>query len=261
MRFRKLFVTLVVAAATARADSILVLNSGVQGNVGVVQAISDLANLGHSVTTGGTLADYSSFDQVWDLRYNANFVLDDLAAFSNYLAAGGRLYLAGENPSFDLQRNLSLRGLLFALGAGDVAYSSEAASNTQTFTAAGALLNTPNTFSSIAYLGARGVASGGTGFLVTESLAGAGSMVAWDFGDIAGAPDARMIALWDIDVFRTTTGNGVGWVENVATYLGTAPPMPQPVPEPSSVLLTGAGLAAVWVLRRRLAYRSSGHRE
>jgi hypothetical protein len=94
-----MFVALVMAAATTRADSILVLNSGVQGHVGVVTAISDLVSLGHSVTTGGTLADYSSFGQVWDLRYNTNFVLDDLTAFSNYLAAGGRLYLAGENPS------------------------------------------------------------------------------------------------------------------------------------------------------------------
>jgi hypothetical protein len=146
------------------------------------------------------------------------------------------------------------------MGAGDVAYSSEAASNSQTFTAAGALLNTPNAFSSVAYLGARRVTSGGTGFLVTESPAGAGSMVAWDFGDISGAPDARMIALWDIDVFRTTTGNGVDWVENMATYLGTAP-MPQPVPEPSSVLLTGTGLAALWVLQRRLTYRPTGRRD
>jgi hypothetical protein len=112
-------------------------------------------------------------------------------------------------------------------------------------------LNAPNPFSSIAFLGARAIRSPGSGFLVTESPAGSavGSMVAWDFGDIAGAPDARMVALWDIDVFRSTTGNGLNRVENIVEYLGGSPAVP--IPEPSTWVLLCSGLAMLVVCRNR----------
>jgi hypothetical protein len=245
---------LAAAAPAARADAIYVINAGVQGAVGVASAISLLGALDHVVTTGGTLADYRAYDQVWDLRYQSNFALEDLTAFSSYLAAGGRVYFAGENPSFDTQRNVSLRGLLFALGAGDVVYDAAAASNAQTFTAEGAAMNTPNPLLSIAYLGARSIRSPGTGFLVTEGARGIGSMVAWDFGDIAAAPEARIVALWDIDVFRPTVPNGVRWVENIVDFLGADTPVAPPggsVPEPATLWLLGVGLAGLAAARKK----------
>lgn len=247
-------VPLLAVAHGARADLIHVIDAGVQGNVGVVSAISRLTALGHTVSTGGTLADYTAYDQVWDLRYQSNFVLGDLAAFSNYLASGGSVYFTGENPAFDAQRNVSLRGLLFALGAGDVLYDTSVASNTQAFTAEGALLNAPNPFSSISYVGARGISDPGNGFLVTEGVPGIGSMVAWDFGDITGAFDARMVALWDIDVFRSTVPNGVGWVENIVNFLGAEAPVAPPVgsvPEPGTLALLGVAMAGLAARRRR----------
>jgi len=138
------------------------------------------------------LTNDAAYDLVWDLRYNANFTLDDLNAFRGYLANGGRIYFTGENSSFDPERIMSLRGVLFALGAGDVGYGAGVPSNTQTFTTAGAALNAPNSLAAVEYLGARQVTGGGSGFLVTESPAGTGSMVAWDFGQISGAPSSAV---------------------------------------------------------------------
>ncbi|MBL8222848.1 MAG: PEP-CTERM sorting domain-containing protein [Bryobacterales bacterium] len=232
----------------AEAATIRVLNQGVSGHVGVVAAVNHLTSLGHSVSTGNVLTDYSAYDQVWDLRYNINFTLDDLNAFTSYLGGGGRIYVTGENPSFDAQRNTSLRGLLFALGAGDVSYGGGVPSNTQTFTTAGAALNSPNNLAAVGYLGARQVTGGGSGFLVTESPAATGSMVAWDFGQIDGAASARMIAVWDIDLFRPEA-NGVALVENLAYYLGAAPP--SAVPEPATLASFAFAVVLIAACRRK----------
>jgi hypothetical protein len=48
------------------------------------------------VATGGTLANYSAFDQVWDLRYQGNLGAADVAAMGSYLQGGGRMYLTEE---------------------------------------------------------------------------------------------------------------------------------------------------------------------
>jgi MYXO-CTERM domain-containing protein len=238
---------LALTGETSHAASIHVINAGVQGAVGAADAVSALVSLGHSVSTGGTLADYDAFDQVWDLRYTTNLVAQDVAAFSAYLASGGRVFVVGEQPAFDAQRNASLLTFLAGVGAGSVTYGTGVALNSQTFTAAGAALNAPNVLAGVSLLGARSVASPGGGFLVSEFAPGLGSIVAWDFGDIAGSPQARMVAQWDIDAFRASTGNGSAWVENLVSYLGANPS----VPEPALPSLGFAALCALAALRRR----------
>lgn len=251
MRFSRflLAATLVLGPTAAEAASIRVIDDGVSGNVGVASAVSQLVALGHSVATGGTLNDYSAYDQVWDLRYNAALGEGDHLAFQSYLAGGGRLYLTGENPTFDALRNLSLQAALAAIGAGNVDYLPGLASNSQSFSAEGSALLSPNNFGSMTYLGARLVGNAGHGFLVSESAGGGGSMVAWDFGDLVGAATARMIVGWDIDIFRSNV-MGAAWTANMAEFLGAAPP-PAAVPEPATLALTSVGLLLAARQRRR----------
>ncbi|MHC4159872.1 MAG: PEP-CTERM sorting domain-containing protein [Planctomycetota bacterium] len=224
----------------AGAAIIKVIDQGVSGHSKVAAARNHLIALGHTVTTGGTLTDYSAFDQVWDLRYSANLGASDITAMGNYLVGGGRMYLTGEHSYFDSSRNTSLVNWTSSVGGGSLILASTSAGGSQPITAAGQIVNSPNLFASVAYSAARTTASAGNGFLVTETSLGSGegSLVGWDFGDIIGKPGARMLIGFDIEIFQ----NGQNWTENMATYLAA------PVPEPGTMMLLGLGGL---VLRRK----------
>lgn len=200
----------------------------------VANASNHLTALGHTVTfAGSTLADYSSFDQVWDLRYNVNLTATDVTNMGNFLAGGGRMYMTGEHANFDSSRNTSLVSFLNGIGAGSVSLSGGVGIASQVITADGQAVNAPNIFSSVSFNAARTTASPGDGFLVTETAAGSGvgSLVGWDFGDITGNPDARLLVGFDIEIFA----NGQDWTENMATYLAAdAPAVGAPVPLPAA---------------------------
>ncbi len=217
-----------------QADTIYMM-----GTTGTAQ--SHLTSVGHTVSTGGTLSDYSSFDQVWDLRHSTNLTAADNTAFDTYLAQGGRMYLTGEHESFDGSRNNTLLSFLSSTGAGTLSLVQQLATqHPENFTAQGQALlnNNPNTLGQVNYNASRGVSvSQGNGFLVTENSPGIGSMVAWDFGDIAGKSSTRMIVGFDINMFDSS---GQVWTENLASFLSSgATPV---VPEVNSFFLFVLGL-------------------
>lgn len=238
-------VGMVALAPGASADNIKVINAGVSGHGMVQNAVNYLTNLGHNVTTGGTLADYSSFDQVWDLRFATNLGAADIAAMGSYLAQGGCMYMTGEWNAFDSSRNLSLRSWINAVGGGTISLTTGQFNGTERVTAAGQIVNQPNPFATVSYIASRQVQATATnGFLVTSNDNLNGSLVGWDFGDINGAGNARMLVGFDIEIFNAT--NGQNWTDNMATYLGKAA-----VPEPSSFALLALGAAGLIVVRRR----------
>ncbi len=232
-------------AVPASADLVYVMGNS---HTMVTNARNNLTALGHTVTFGGgtALTDYSGYDQVWDLRYNVNLGAADATAMGNFMAGGGRMYLTGEHNGFDGSRNTSLQNFIGAVGAGPVTLTGSTGSVNQSITAAGQIVNSPNTFSSVRYNAARVISTSGQGFVVTETAAGTnqGSLIGWDFGDIVGSPSARMLVGFDIEIFNST--NGQDWTENMATYLGA------PVPVPGAVLLGMLGLSVAGVkLRKR----------
>jgi hypothetical protein len=240
-------ITAICAFVTVPASADLVYVMGDSHSM-VTNARNNLTALGHTVTfSGTTLADYSAYDQVWDLRYNVNLGASDVTAMGNFMAGGGRMYMTGEWDIFDSPRNLSLQSFISAVGAGPVnLIDGGQISADQSITAAGQIVNSPNTFANVYYQYSRVAATTGQGFVVTETAPGTnqGSLVGWDFGDIMGSPSARMLVGFDIEIFNSV--NGQDWTENMATYLGA------PVPVPGAILLGMLGLSVAGArLRKR----------
>lgn len=217
-------------------------------------AINHLTALGHTVTTGGTLSNYSAYDQVWDLRYNVNLTAADVTAMKSYLQGGGSMYMTGENSGFDSSRNNSLVSWASGVGAGTLTLAGSVGFVSQNITAAGQIVNNPNTFTSIQFNAAQTTtaASISQGFLVTQvGSTTQGSLVGWDFGDITGAANGRMLIGFDIEIFA----NGQNWTQNMVTYLGDSPPA-SAVPAPAGLVLVASafpGLVGVRLWRRRKA--------
>lgn len=235
--FVAISITGAVTPAALAAPQVYVIDSNVSAYVQVQAAKSHLSSLGYSLTSGGTLADYSAYDQVWDLRYGGNLSAADVSAMGAYLGGGGRMYLTGENAWYDSLRNTSLVNFISAVGGGALTLADGYASGAQPITPNGQVVNGPNTFTAVDFAAARTTSTAGNGFLVTETASGSGSgsLVAWSFGDLEGAPLARMLVGFDIQIFT----NGPDWTENMAAYLGQAATV---IPLPPALAFYGASV-------------------
>jgi len=248
-----LFLVLLDCVVVGNAASIYVLEPGTSSRAEYsAPVINQLSTLGYSVDSGGVLADYGFYDQVWDLRFDTTLTEDDFTAYGNYLASGGRMYLSGENSRFFIFRNNSLHGFTQTIGAGNMEIPWDFDNNDfspyhyQDITTAGQIVNAPNEFSSVRFSFSCLAPSPGNGFFVTEHAStGRSSLIGWDFGQIEGRESARMLISFDADIFDIE--NGIGWTENMATYLGGSP-----VSEPTSfVMFAGLGIMGLVAARRR----------
>ena len=205
-------------SAITLADEIYVLGSG---HSGITSARVQLGLLGHLVTIGEPLTDYSGYDQVWDLRYSIEITPADRNAMEDFLQVGGRIYLSGENGAFQA-RNNSINGFLVQIGAGTVSFIGNSQNTTtQIFTSDGAVVNSLHPSHDATYFFARTVSPPANSFLVTETDpgSGVGSLIGWDFGDISEHPNARLLLGYDIEIFES---NGLDFTENVSFFLGNS---------------------------------------
>ena len=250
-------VTTLVAtlANSTSAASIYVIGASSGSDV-----TNTLSGLGHSTSWGGTLTDYSAYDQVWDIRGSQSLTSSDTTAMSAFLASGGRMYITGEIV-FARSRNQSIVDFVDQIGGGTLTLHANEVSGSQSLTTPGMITNTPNPLSHLTYSGAA-AATTTQGFLVTEDTykPGYGSTIGWDMGDLSSATDARLLVSFDTQVLYSPYHDNANlWIENAATYLGAPVANPAtivvPLPMPAALGLVGLALQAMVVQRRRRWHR------
>jgi len=113
---RKLSSLLFLFATTVLADNVLIIHqnySSVHTNVG-----GRLTNEGHTVTySTSEVSDLSSYDQVWDVRYQT-MSATATSNYNSFVQGGGFLYLVTENPTCCGTRNSQVASLISAMGGG-----------------------------------------------------------------------------------------------------------------------------------------------
>ena len=244
---------LACAGSAALAGNILVVGESTSDTwalavKGHLNAFGDTATI--SATVPGSLSGY---DQVWDVRWNTAISSSDKSAFGTYLADGGRMFVIGETPALATRDN-SVLSFLHDTGAGTLTLDSATLVGTQsqTVTTAGQIVNHPNSFTDVYFSGAGAVTNAGNGFLVTQIAPGKGSIVGWDFGDISGKSQARMLACFDTQVLSNLSGwsatDARNWTRNMRDYLNA--PL---VPLPTTAGLAAAGLLLIAGARRRFS--------
>ncbi len=233
---KKILILLAISCMTLMpsfAATIYVLHDGHGSSV---NAVSLLTSLGYTVTVGGVLTNYGSYNQVWDLRYNSALTSAENTAYKTYLEQGGRLYLSGEHSGFD-HRNTTLVSFVSLVNGGTLSLSADYAT-TQTVVDS---RFTANGLSSISINSGRSTTSAGTGFFVTkDTAAGKGSILGWDAGSLSGSPSGKMLIGFDIDMF--SNANASAMVRNFSDFLGSAV---TPVPEPQTLVLCLLAVAAL----------------
>lgn len=199
-----------------------------------------LQNLGHTVTVGTGLTSYTSYDQVWDMRYNIALTTEETAVYNTYLSNGGRMYLTGEHTGFP-DRNNSLINFVSSMGGGTISF------NTATnFTGAVTLNATYFSPLSFANAAASTFTSIGSGFAATTSTT---TMAGWDFNQLSGKSNARMLIGMDINFLETSRNpNAQQVVGALVSFLNASG---QAVPEPGTwVLLSLASVVAFYYKRK-----------
>ncbi len=213
-----------------------------------------LTSLGHTFVNTGTSASgetFSDFDQIWDLRPEFALSVSEQNAYNDYLAQGGRLLLKGEKVTsgfteFQARDNSIINFVSLSGGGTLVQQSQQDQTFTESFTTEGQQLFNVTNMPSLSVInpGQLSVQSG-QGFLVTEKISGQGSMVAWDFGDIAGKNNSRMVVIFE-SALNSQNGNTPQLIENFVTFLGAS----SPIPEPSSFVLVALAMLGFFKTRR-----------
>ncbi len=244
---------LLIFPVTSFADSILLFgdNASEMSQLGSV-----LTAQGHTVTNNGnTLAgNLNSFDTVWGLRTNSAY---DESPLVSYIQNGGRAYLTGENSG---AANESVSNMLATLTGFSLIYGQIDSSGNSNFNsgAVGNIDASPNPLNAIA--GGNGIFIQGGG--VIQGLNDNNVFIELNgslpFGAVFDESDmltgqGRLVTIADVDWFRSDVTGSVlrsAVIENIQTFLGDGA-VSQPVPEPSTLLLSLLGLSLFLAEKKR----------
>ncbi len=211
-----------------------------------------LTTAGYTVTQNvGLPGTFTSYKQVWDLRVNGTAIsAGEIAAYSNYLSAGGSLYIAGENATFFATRDTSIANLVLAVGGGTITPVN--AGSTQTVVLA-PFTTTPYSVSTVTLPVPGGSASPGTGAFISKDSSNIGASILW--GSIALGKPGTLIVVFDWDFLNNAyVGPGsdpiaLEYLYNLIGYLGSPGPYitsltPNSGPIGASVVIAGGNFGA-----------------
>jgi hypothetical protein len=253
-----LFGVLLLSPTSAWADNVLIIN-GASGTSepGTTAAITTNLNtlqlaVGNTTTIVSDVpASFAGFNQVWDIRFSNNQPLTsgDISQYVSFMQGGGRMFVMGENQNFPA-RNDSVLALISAAGGGSLTFVIP--SSTQTvlppFTG-------PNPIpgNTINYSAPGGVTSPGTGQFMTVDGAGRGTGIAFGPGTLSNAPAGTLTVVFDVNFMQGDVNNpnlpNIQFLRNLIGFVQE--PTPAPIPEPTTMLLLGTGLAGVGAAVRK----------
>lgn len=246
---RSVAVLLLCAPGVGWAANALIVHDGTAG----IEADA-LANLTGKLTAAGFTVSanvglpgsLAGNQQVWDIRFNNTTPLtgSDITAYVAYMAAGGSLFVMGENVGFNT-RNNTIVTLVTAAGGGTIAMMTPA--NTEIVNPP---FTGPNAVTTITFLAPAGSATPGTGSFATND-GGGGAAIVWAPGTMANAGLGSLIVVFDVNFLQAgADANSQAFSNNLIAYLAAPSQVgARPVPALSTwaMLALGVALAAAAV--------------
>ncbi|MBL9210249.1 MAG: VPDSG-CTERM sorting domain-containing protein [Opitutaceae bacterium] len=178
---------------------------------------------GNTVTIADAVpASLAGYGQVWDIRFSNSspITAGQQTQYLNFLAAGGGMFVMGENDGFTT-RNNSVLALIAAAGGGNLTFDGNVESQ-QTVMAP---FTGPNLVTEVNYAapGGVGVNNTGTGDFITKDANNRGSGLAFSVGDLVNAPAGALTVIFDVNFMQNVydlpnsqnlTKNLIGFVGN-----------------------------------------------
>ncbi|MDZ7808852.1 MAG: IPTL-CTERM sorting domain-containing protein [Arhodomonas sp.] len=213
-------------ALPAQADDVLIVNgSSTTSEPGTTANITSaldtlLQSQGHTTTISDPVpGDISPYDQVWDIRFSdtSPITAGEETQFLDFLQAGGRMFVMGENNGF-MTRNNSVLDLIDAAGGGSLSFIEP--SSTQTVNPG---LRSPNDIETVTYSAPGGTAGGGTTagtgeFLSFDGTSG-GTALGFPTGTLANATSGSLAVVFDVNFMADSGENGAEFLENLSLYV------------------------------------------
>jgi len=181
-----------------KADDVLILHQnygGAHTNIG-----SRLYTEGHTITysTGGVPTDVSSYQQIYDLRYNNTYLAAEVTTLDNFVKNGGFLMMNGENSGF-AARNNSIASVVSTAGGGTLTFGS--GSNSYT------VINSDFSNDTGTVTGAAGSSlTNSQGQYVFKTTTGVIGGMIWQAADLGSGYTGAIFVTADINLWDSTYG-------------------------------------------------------
>jgi hypothetical protein len=222
----KLLILSLILSTNSFAGSVLIYTDGLTNNsivssrqtfAGNTSTVIDVSSL----YTNLNPSNLNNYSQVWDLSTigqgstpGASMNSNIISAYTNYLQAGGSLFLMGENDAF-MNRNNSIFSLISTLGGGSVSFEDNSGWTDVTIIPQ---YRTANTTSTIQYATAGTFSTIGTGTCIASDC----SAVLYAPGTLSAAQRGALIVVLDLNFVDTEYSlspyNGQDFLDNIISY-------------------------------------------